>query len=95
MEVMAEMAMTFKSCDTDESGSLNEAQYTDFVKKAVANNVARGWVTAPLPDELYKESFDCMKDITDGPGITMADFMCFNMQRGKVTAGIIAAAAGQ
>ena len=95
MEVMAELAVTFKSCDTDESGSLNEAQYADFVKKAKANNVARGLVTPPIPDELYKESFDCMKDITDGPGVTMADFICFHTQRGKVTAGIIAAAAGQ
>ena len=94
-ELMGEMAVTFKSCDTDESGSLNEAQYMDFAKKAIANNVARGFTTAPVPDELIKESFDCAKDITDGPGVSMADFMCFNMQRSKVVAGIMAAAAGQ
>ena len=89
-EMMAEFAVTFKSCDTDETGSLNEVQYIDFVKKSVANHVARGLTATPIPDELYKESFDCMKDISDGPGITLGDFMCFNMQRGKVTAELMA-----
>ena len=73
-ELQGELFATFTSCDTNQTGLLNEAQLIDFYQKAHANHVARGWTALEIQEDQIKAAYAILNKLTPGAdGVSMLD----------------------
>ena len=66
------MTTAWNNADADNDGKLNKAEYMVWGEAMNAHKTARGsWVE---PIENFEEDYDTCNMISEGEGITMADF---------------------